>query len=44
VWSARSVLARLDTLEHASHAFPLSWDGHPELADFSAAIANPARA
>lgn len=45
VWSARSVLARLraNTAPVAQAcAIPLSWDGHPELADFSAHVARPA--
>lgn len=46
VWSARSVLARMrrDTTTAAqARAIPLSWDWHPELADFSAAhVSRPA--
>ena len=39
VWNARSVLAKLYTLDEARQthrAIPLHWEGHPELADFSA--------
>lgn len=39
VWSARSVLAKLQTLSDAAtrtSAIPVAWHGHPELADFSA--------
>lgn len=44
VWSARSVLAKLYAMDEARRtrrAIPLSWEGHPELADFSAVIAAP---
>jgi len=41
IWSARNVLAKLCTLEERTRrnrAIPLSWDWHPELADFSAVV------
>lgn len=41
IWSARSVLARVYTLDddmRRKRAIPLSWEGHPELSDFSEAI------
>jgi len=41
VWSARNVLAKLYTLDEQARqnrAIPMSWDGHPELSDFSGAL------
>lgn len=41
IWRARGVLDRLHSGDGAMtrrRAIPLSWDHHPELADFSAAI------
>ncbi|WP_066555546.1 hypothetical protein [Croceicoccus bisphenolivorans] len=41
VWSARNVLAKLHTAggrNRSKRAIPLSWYGHPELADFSAVL------
>lgn len=38
VWSARNMLAKLDAqgmTGRSRRAIPLSWEGHPELADFS---------
>lgn len=41
VWSARNVLAKLHASGERTRrapAIPLSWHGHPELADFSAVL------
>ena len=41
VWSARSVLAKLYTLDEdmrRKRAIPMSWEGHPELSDWSEAM------
>ncbi|RVQ67124.1 hypothetical protein EKN06_09405 [Croceicoccus ponticola] len=41
VWSARNVLTKLRTSDAGTackRAIPLSWEGHPELADFSAVL------